>query len=403
MPAIPVKWLRQSTMGGCTQLGTITEGTFIAQLKEFLITGFNPQTPATATYAGGVVTLTFGSAHGFVPYQVIEVTNAVDTDYNGTFRVVAVEDITAFTLTYVPDVAPTASTTGVTVKQPPVGGWELVFEDIPNFRMTLKRTHVDATPYYFKIHNSADYQGGAGSNSWWAWFEIVENYVDETTYDLVQAYAWPASNRYRATDAESWLFADDRMLYHVVNYANGTAVPTVICVGDINSVIPGDRGHCISQRVYYDLTGLASEWDVTTDDIRNYFPRNNDSLHKWMMTQYHNLPGITAWYTMGYNSSTWGGLLAHPNAANNGMVLSTQPLMVLENGVRGVTMRGFLPGILEPLNWSGTLAGQITSGHPGMESVPVQWIGVTNHIDNALTNAAAPFVIRLDNWRDQVG
>ena len=66
-------------------------------------------------------------------------------------------------------------------------------------------------------------------------------------------------------------------------------------------------------------------------------------------------------------------------------------------------MRGFLPGILEPLNWSGTLAGQITSGHPGMESVPVQWIGVTNHIDNALTNAAAPFVIRLDNWRDQVG
>ena len=402
MPAMPVKWFRQSTMGGAPQLGETTEGTFIAQLKAFLITGFNDQTPSTATYADGVVTLIFGSAHGFVPYQVIEVTGATEAQYNGTFRVVTIHAAT-FTLTYVPDATPPASTTGVlNVRQPEVGGWEIIYDDPGTFVTIFGRTHPDATPYYLRLHNSNAYQGGVGTNAWWAKADVITNYVDENTYDVIQTFAWPASNRYRGAGGESWLFADDRMFYHLVNYATSSATCTVLQFGDMNSIIPGDKGHCMTTSVAYDFVGTTTEWDRATDSIRNYFPRNNQASYRTIMTQYHNLPGTIAWYSWGL-CTNWGTLLAHPNAANNGMMLSTQPLMILENGVRGVTLRGFLPGLLEPLNESTTMNGQVTSGHPGIEATPVQWVRATNHVHNQETEAPRSFVIRLDKWRDQVG
>lgn len=407
MPAIPVKWFQQSTMGDFPSIEGEVVGQFIAMLKGCLIDGFNDQTPTSATYADGVVTLTFAAAHGFVPYQVIDVTGANEADYNGQFRVVSVDNA-LFTLTYVPDVAPVPTATGtMTARAAPVGGWEVIWEDAVEHRIVLGRTHPDASDYYFKVHNNDPLDAGAasgsaGQNAWYAYVETVTNYVDENHYDAVHTGYWPASNRYRTgTSIETYFFADDRMFYFAPRYGNSTGRPTVLCWGDINSVIPGDRGHCIICGISAGYS-LSYEWDVASDDIRNYWPRNHQTTHKVMMTEYHNLPGTIAWSTCGYNTATWGTLLAWPNASNNGMILSTQPLGVLENGDRGVTLRGFLPGIVEPLNWTTSMDNQITTGHPGMETAPVYWLRVANHIDNQ-DSGTAPSVWRLDNWREQVG
>ena len=74
-------------------------------------------TTTAISYANGVATATFASAHGITAGQYITLSGAVPAGYNGTYSVTSVPSAT--TLTFVPATVPSgAATTQATVSAP---------------------------------------------------------------------------------------------------------------------------------------------------------------------------------------------------------------------------------------------------------------------------------------------
>lgn len=96
-------------------------GVLIPVLDACLVTGFSIQTVATLTAVGTTVTATFGSAHGYKQYQVIEISGATPAQYNGQHRILTVPN--SNTLTFeLASVPPAAVASGsLTCKLPPLG------------------------------------------------------------------------------------------------------------------------------------------------------------------------------------------------------------------------------------------------------------------------------------------
>jgi hypothetical protein len=88
MASFPVKWFTNS-QGGAPTLEQYSVGSLISVLRACLVDGYNLTAVPTMTYDGGSnsVTADFGVSHGFVKHQVIEITGADQSEYNGQFRV----------------------------------------------------------------------------------------------------------------------------------------------------------------------------------------------------------------------------------------------------------------------------------------------------------------------------
>lgn len=101
-------------------------GCMIAVLDACLVNGFGSQTVSTLTASGTTVTATFGSAHNFMQYQVIKITGATQTEFNGEHRILSIPDTSSFTfeLAAVPSV--TTATGTISASLPPLG-WEKPF------------------------------------------------------------------------------------------------------------------------------------------------------------------------------------------------------------------------------------------------------------------------------------
>lgn len=101
-------------------------GCMIDVLDACLVNGFGSQTVSTLTASGTTVTATFGSAHNFMQYQVIKITGATQTEYNGEFRILTIPDSSS--LTFELATAPSVTTaTGTIVFSLPPLGWEKPF------------------------------------------------------------------------------------------------------------------------------------------------------------------------------------------------------------------------------------------------------------------------------------
>lgn len=102
------------------------QGSMIAVLDAVLINGFGSQAVGSITVMGTTATVTFGSAHNYLQYQVIRIAGAAQTEYNGQHRILTVPSAT--TLTFELAAAPSASpaTGTITCDLPPLG-WECPF------------------------------------------------------------------------------------------------------------------------------------------------------------------------------------------------------------------------------------------------------------------------------------
>jgi len=101
-------------------------GSMINVLDACLINGINIGTVSSLTASGTTVTATFSTTHNLMQYQVIKITGAAQSEFNGEHRILTVPN--AQSVTFELAVAPSTSTTTGTINAslPPLG-WEKPF------------------------------------------------------------------------------------------------------------------------------------------------------------------------------------------------------------------------------------------------------------------------------------
>lgn len=101
-------------------------GSMIGVLDACLIDGIQIGVVSSLTASGTTVTATFGAAHNLMQYQVIKITGANQTEFNGEHRILSIPDTSSFTfeLAAVPSV--TTATGTISASLPPLG-WEKPF------------------------------------------------------------------------------------------------------------------------------------------------------------------------------------------------------------------------------------------------------------------------------------
>lgn len=145
-----VKWLT-SDMQGAPQI-TNNWGVLVSMLDACLINGFNTQNPSSVTRSGSTVTMTFsGGGHGFLQHQVIVVSGAVESEYNGEQRVTAV---TGTTVTFTVAGTPTSPATGTIAVKTAALGFEKPFSGTN--KAVYRSANLSSTRMYLRVDNSLD-------------------------------------------------------------------------------------------------------------------------------------------------------------------------------------------------------------------------------------------------------
>lgn len=143
-------------MQGAPQV-TNAWGVLVSMLDACLINGFNTQTATSVTRSGSTVTMTFsGGGHGFVQHQVILVSGAVESEYNGEHRVTAV---TGTTVTFTITGTPSSPATGlITAKAAPLG-FDKPFSGTD--KAVYRSANLSSTRMFLRVDNSLDAGWGA--------------------------------------------------------------------------------------------------------------------------------------------------------------------------------------------------------------------------------------------------
>jgi hypothetical protein len=144
---LPVKFY-YNTMPGMPQI-TNQYGDTVAVLDCVLVNGTAFRDVASITFADGIATAELAS-HGFIIDMVIEISGAVQDEYNGEWRIISV---TTDTFTFAPTIAPAvnAATGAIKCRIPPLG-YEIVFS-ATNKRVYRSRNVLSTRPFV-RVDNS---------------------------------------------------------------------------------------------------------------------------------------------------------------------------------------------------------------------------------------------------------
>jgi plastocyanin len=397
--AFPVKYFTHA-MAGVTDLTAASygiAGDLMALFKQLLIDGFNTTVPTGMTYAAGEITVEFGVAHGYIAWQIIETSGADQSEYNGQFRVTAIS-ATALTMAAVNGTPiPTATTaTAFSCYCPPADGWEILYEvGTPTFEIHFGRTDPNATQYKYLLYNDKDWSTVLTYGNWLAKAVVVENYVDNLTFDIKNTYYIAASCAYSDTGAD-WLFlADKFQWYFTPRYAQNEGNYSTYTFGDINSVVKDDTGHCIFNGTLN--AGGTVRWNNEGSNGHVIWTLWKNTTNKQMMTDYSGNSASVTWQMQGihtYSANTF----TYPNPASHGLHVYAGPILVCN----GTTVRGHMPGLMQPLHRNNIFHQQVIDQLPGLEGVPVIfWHSSYNAGNNGDTYKRLT-AWRIDDWQRDV-
>lgn len=264
-----IKWFSSDNLNA-PQL-TNDWGVMIGVLDACLINGFSVQTVATLTASGAIATATFNSAHQYKQYQVIEITGANQSEYNGQARILTIPNANSLTfeLSNVPSV--TTATGTITCKLPPLG-FEKTFSSstalgggraayrsgnnsVPN------RPHLRVVDERITNYN-ANYAK-------YAKVGIVENMTDIDTMTGVQApyIASAATRNWNPTGSGLNIKNGWAKWYYFTlgeNYADSTSLSDYTPVTGSWLVVGTDSG-------FYILNSASNDPSITEDDRQRSF------------------------------------------------------------------------------------------------------------------------------------
>lgn len=344
--AYPVKWF-SSDMQGAPSLGDTTEGALTALLKAVLVTGFGQLTITSLSWdaAEGAAVATVQAGHKYLQDSVVLIEGVSPAAYNGEHRVKKVDSTRVWFELDNGNPGAAGSGAAMTIKVAPLG-WTLTHESADQKVAIYRPTDISASGNVsFRIDNTA-WTNWAG-NTYLAKVQMVEDVVDINTFTLIADCRWPATQRYSST--KIWdLVGDTQLLYFLPGVGNWN-YQTFYCLGYIKSIRPGDRYHAVLvSNPSMNGTDASNSWNnrdgLSPNNWGTPLSSFNDSGQRWIARPYHQLFGLTTWWTKGVFTRFGTGLNV-PNGPDNGFYLSTDPIMVLENNSH---LRGYLPGLIVP-------------------------------------------------------
>lgn len=316
-------------------------GSLIALLDAVLVSGYNSKSVTSITRSGSVATLT-ATAHGFVAGDVVLVSGANQTEYNGAF---IISNVTANTFDYTVTGTPATPATGtITVKKAPAG-WTKDFSGT----------------------NLAAYKQGGGNSFYLRVDDTVATYARVVGYEAMTdvntgTNAFPTSVQFSgglywvkssAADATTrpWVaVATNQHLYLFV--ATDTASPPAYghfyVFGGFKSYRPADAystgliGNAASGNTTATaFLALLASGGLTTACTGHYIARSYTQLGS----------SITVGKSTDANKSNMATSVGsagmpYPNGPNGALYLA--PLWLSESATS--VLRGELPGLWSPLH-----------------------------------------------------
>jgi len=396
---LPVKYYA-NTMQGAPQL-TNDWGCMTALLDAVLVTGFNLKTIETLTSDAGVATANIPAGHLYWVGQVLAISGADQSEYNGEVRVVAV---TTSTFTYAITGTPVSPATGasITSKVAPLG-WEIAFT-ATNKRAYRSKNVLSNRPYLrvddslgpaynttyakkakvtmaqgmsdidtfvgarapFDSANPSQNEGASGSGNtvvdgWYKWYyaRAGGNGHDE--------YSPAVYNR-------PWAVVGDDRGFYIFNEGGDSGGLGGKCFTDFESYRSADGFNTIlcAQDAYLGANAYASQLDsegYQSSDWRSRFPRTLDGTGKILMRSYLQIgnnvnPSFTSLNTNnGQTTSGYSTGISWPNGPDYSMIL--HPTLLRETS----HLRGRMPGMFwvhndsPSFNHLDTISG--VAGYPG--------------------------------------
>lgn len=350
-----------------------------------LVNGFNTQSVVSATASSGVVTFNFASAPGFDALATIAIDGASNAAVNGTRRVQSAASNQV--LVAIPGVPDGAVGGTISIKFAPLG-WTRPYTSAnvnvyttggaaPHKRSVRVYDGPDANPRFFARGFETVTGADTGTGPFPSMSEVSGEGVEALSFYGVGPAPWV-------------LVGTPRAFYFVSGYSGNYSVATppvfYAAVRDMccfffgeyaRPQLPGDvHAFGISRSYQFPTDGLYGSRDFTgAPDSRP-------------VQTYLASPG-----GIGYNNLS--GDCNYPDPASGNLVLLDAPF-VREFGVGLVCARGFMPGMMVPLqrpHYTGTLPGAVFDNISGVTGRVVLMHG---HI---LTGGE--FVLLLDeDWGD---
>lgn len=369
---LPVKWFSNAmaptmllSTGSAGSAHTVTPGSLISLLKACLVTGFGIKTVSAINYdaANAKIVVTIPSGHTYQQYQVIELSGANESGFNGEFRVMKVTTTTVECALDNSVPSATSATGSLSAKIPPLG-WVVEFEDAATYRCIFKRSDASATDYRLLIDNSA-WGGWNSGNGHLAKALSVYNVTDINTYTVASEDRIPCSHNYASPDW--YLVGSTKFVYFMPKFA-AAGQRGVYAWGDFPSRRPGDR-HNLLVALHYTKTVDGVSWASASVGPYNDFCALNSTTFRYVARSYTQLPtGSAAGVAAKFVADNPGGVMGYGfpisaipiNPADNGFVFN-YPVKVFDDG----SWRGVIPGLRNPYSSPAGYDGRVLVGING--------------------------------------
>lgn len=384
----PTKWFSNSMAGAPVCKGTASA--LIDLLTACLIDGFNAGNLTSLVVASNVATAT-RTAHGFLQYQIVNISGATPAELNGDFRILTV---TANTFTFATvGISDQTATGTISAKTPAVSSyWTKPFTgtNLAAFRST----DPASTQRYLRIDDSIALYStldiyedmtaiSTGTNSWGPWYIKKSNSADTT--------------------ARPWMVvADSRTVYIFIAWTS-TSSYELHSFGDFESFAPGDTYAFLLQANYnsapasFGRDSAALECSADSQSGLAGCTRNYAGVYQNTLLSQISLSaavGHAAGETLSGYTSQSSPLIATTGLADNGYHFF--PVYLVETSVTRF-LRGVKRGILHLYETAAAMTSILT-GIATVDEGLVLYVSVVGVCYTGTTVRTGAVGIRLGAW-----
>lgn len=314
--------------------------------------GFGSVTLTSLTNSGTTATATVSGGHGFLNMQVVTVSGANESQYNGTFRITY---ISGTQFSYVMAGTPSGSATGtVTALLPAVGGWQKAYSGTG--KAVYKSVDVSASGRMFRVDDSGTTSARVIGYESMSDVDAGTNPFPTTAQLSGGGYFLKSS---AATTRAWWLVADPKCVWFSVSY-DGTGWHTY-GFGDFKSLYAGDTYNafvlCAPGGALANSPNAAAMSAGASDTL--YSARAGSLVAGSVRTPKLGIGGFS-----GHGTTAAQPNYAYPSPAGVDVLVSQSPIMICEYQSE---VRGLLYGMRQVLNKYGAsaTAGEVRIGVPG--------------------------------------
>jgi|YelNatPaOPRAMG01_1025707.scaffolds.fasta_scaffold21627_3 hypothetical protein len=396
---LPVKHFNSEQPGAPVLSGTA--GSLIALLDACLLNGFNVLTPQSASASGGVVTLTYASAHGHGVDQILKIAGSAGGVIDGEARITSVTSTTlSFAAPGVPD-GPIAGS--ITTRMAPAG-WEKPFSGTN--KAAYRSVAPDSTRFFLRVDDSGSFNVSGQNQSWTNQPRIAAVFGAESMTDIdtwsgqfpnasQSGKFWTKSTANDGTARRWRLFADDRFLMFFCYKRTDIGYASGFRFGDIVPFRPGDAYHAVINGGWDHATFFVNS-TFGSEQYESRFPYlSGDTTGAFLCRASSQIgdPVASAAFGSRLQDQSGVGGLTFPNPADNGLLLHA-PILVSEPGG---SARGTWPGLYQPLHGDPFTTETKVSNVPGLPGRTLQAVWLSRN--SSSFNRATVFIDITGPWR----